>query len=90
MSQNFLIKNEGSEDLKDQSVRSESSDADAAAGQNDPALGLWSRSVLFRIIVWIVVVQGMLISSTFLAAYLSGYPSVMDMINSFQVSIWVQ
>ncbi len=57
--------------------------------QEESGAGLWSRSAIFRIIAWIVVIQGALILSLFVSAFLSGYGSVIDMINSLRLSIGV-
>ncbi|MDR1184635.1 MAG: hypothetical protein LBK67_07545 [Coriobacteriales bacterium] len=49
--------------------------------QQDPGIGIWSRSRALRITVWIVVILIVVILALVVSAYLSGFDSVFEMIN---------
>jgi magnesium-transporting ATPase (P-type) len=55
--------------------------------QQDPSVGIWSRSSLFRAVVWIVVICAIFILALVVSAYLSGFTSVSEMVNWMRQNI---
>jgi hypothetical protein len=49
--------------------------------RRDPGVGIWSRSRLLRVAVWIVVICAVVILALVVSAYLSGFASVFEMID---------
>jgi hypothetical protein len=45
----------------------------------EPALGIWSRSRPFRIVLWVIVLLAMVPIALVVSAYLSGFNSVFEM-----------
>jgi hypothetical protein len=54
--------------------------------QQDPGIGIWSRSRAFRVIVWIVVILVVVVLALVVSAYLSGFSSVFEMVNWMRAS----
>ncbi|HBT95722.1 MAG TPA: hypothetical protein DEB24_06415 [Coriobacteriia bacterium] len=55
--------------------------------QNDSVVGLWTRSLPLRVIVWMLMIQTVCILSLQVSSMISGYGSVFEMIHQFRISL---
>jgi hypothetical protein len=49
--------------------------------RHDPGIGIWSRSRVLRIVVWLLVILAVIVVSLVVSAYLAGFGSVFEMID---------
>jgi hypothetical protein len=52
----------------------------------DPGVGIWSRWRALRIVAWVFALTAACVAALFASAYLSGFSSVIDMINWLRTS----
>jgi anti-sigma-K factor RskA len=50
-------------------------------GKQTPRVGLWSRSRLFRCVIWVVTIIAVLALSVVVSSFLSGFASPLEMFN---------
>jgi anti-sigma-K factor RskA len=49
-------------------------------GKQDSGLGLWSRSRVFRIVIWVVTIIAVFALALVVSSYLSGFSSPIEMV----------
>ncbi|MDR2586815.1 MAG: hypothetical protein LBC23_00955 [Coriobacteriales bacterium] len=56
-------------------------------GRQDPGVGLWSRSRLFRCAIWVITIVAVLVLSLVVSSFLSGFSSPLEMFSWISESL---